>query len=61
MARLTACGSRVTEYPQIVASPLVGEKRVERTEMVVVLPAPFGPSRLKISPSWMSKEIPLTG
>ena len=30
------------------------------TEMVVVLPAPLGPSRLKISPSLMSKEMPLT-
>ena len=28
--------------------------------MVVVLPAPLGPSRLKISPSWMSNEMPLT-
>jgi len=60
MQRLTAIGSLRTEYPQMVASPLVGAKRVERTEIVVVLPAPFGPSRLKISPSLISKEIPLT-
>src|SRR5687768_5815443 len=48
------------EYPPIVASPEVGVYRVESMEMVVVFPAPFGPSRLKISPSLMSNEIPLT-
>jgi hypothetical protein len=29
-------------------------------EMVVVLPAPFGPSKLKTSPVWMSNETPST-
>ena len=29
-------------------------------EMVVLLPAPFGPSRLKISPSAMAKLTPST-
>ena len=32
------------------ASPSSGRSRQESIEMVVVLPAPFGPSRLKISP-----------
>src|SRR6185503_20354401 len=53
-------GSFVTECPPIVASPDVGAYKVDNMEMVVVFPAPFGPSRLKISPSLISKDIPLT-
>ena len=48
------------ECPQMVASPVVGVYKVDSMEMVVVFPAPLGPSRLKISPSLISKEIPLT-
>ena len=43
-----------------VRSPEVGVYKVESIEMVVVLPAPFGPNRLNISPSLISKDIPLT-
>ena len=56
MTCLTAMGSFVMEWPPIVASPEVGVYKVESIEMVVVLPAPFGPSRLKISPSLIAKE-----
>ena len=38
----------------------IRSNKVETIEMVVVLPAPFGPNKLKISPSWISNEIPLT-
>jgi hypothetical protein len=44
----------------MVASPEVGVYNVESIEMVVVLPAPFGPSRLKISPSAMLNDTPFT-
>ena len=47
--------SRVTECPPMMASPLVGLSRHDNTEIVVVLPAPLGPSRLKISPASMAK------
>jgi hypothetical protein len=53
-------GSLVIEWPPIMASPPVGMKRVESIEMAVVLPAPLGPSKLKISPSLISNEIPFT-
>src|SRR5262245_15017742 len=48
------------ECPPMVASPEVGVYKVESIEIVVVLPAPFGPNRLNISPSLISNEIPLT-
>jgi hypothetical protein len=41
-------------------SPLVGVIRPLIMEMVVVLPAPFGPSRLRISPLPMSNDTSLT-
>ena len=50
MSSLTFSGLRVTEKPPTRASPESGLSRQERIEMVVVLPAPLGPSRLKISP-----------
>src|SRR5258708_34174043 len=40
------------------AWPLVGRTRVVRTPTVVDLPAPLGPSRQKISPGKMSRELP---
>ena len=40
--------------------PPLGSNRVQSILMVVVLTAPFGPSRPKISPALMSKLTPLT-
>ena len=60
MSSLTAWASLVTECPAMRASPPLGRSRQESIEMVVLLPAPLGPSRLKISPSAMSKLTPST-
>ncbi len=60
MSFLTSSALRITENPPTSASPESGLSRQERMEMVVVLPAPLGPRRLKISPSWMVKETPST-
>ncbi len=46
MSSLTARASLVTECPATVASPPLGRRRQESMEMVVLLPAPLGPSRL---------------
>ena len=40
--------------------PEVGISSVISILIVVVLPAPFGPSRPKSSPSWISKLMPRT-
>ncbi len=45
-----ASGSFVTECPIMEASPLVGASKPESIEIVVLFPAPFGPSRLNTSP-----------
>src|SRR5690349_3204464 len=42
------------------ARPEVGRSSVQSTEMVVVLPAPFGPRKPKTSPACTSKLTPLT-
>jgi len=47
-------------WPAISAVPLVGSIRQLSMLMVVVLPAPLGPSRLKISPRSTLKEMPRT-
>src|SRR6188508_1305382 len=44
----------------MVAVPPVGASSVQSILIVVVLPAPFGPSSPKISPALMSKLTPLT-
>ena len=44
----------------MIAVPLVGASVVVRMEIVVVFPAPFGPSSAKSSPSWTRKLIPST-
>src|ERR1035438_903992 len=46
----TALGSRMMSYPATMAVPLVGGTSVVNMRMSVLLPAPFGPSRPKISP-----------
>ena len=48
--RLAAVGCASTSMPPTMALPLVGITRVVSIPTVVVLPAPFGPSRPKISP-----------
>src|SRR5688572_17351296 len=44
----------------MVAQPPLGSRRVQSILMVVVLPAPFGPSSPKISPARISKLTPST-
>ena len=44
-------------YPPIVAVPFVGLVNVASIRMVVVFPAPFGPSKPKISHSLTSNEM----
>jgi len=46
----TRTGSATTLRPVTRAVPDVGSTRVVSTPIVVVLPAPFGPSRPKTSP-----------
>ena len=53
---LMTCGSR----PSSSMVPLVGRSSVVSILMVVVLPAPLGPRKAKISPAATSKETSLT-
>src|SRR5687768_6512964 len=46
--------------PRTLTSPLSGARRPSRISTVVVLPAPFGPSKPKISPGATSKLTPST-
>src|SRR6266576_3522274 len=46
--------------PRISTSPLSGRMRPSRISMVVVLPAPLGPSRPKHSPAPTARSNPLT-
>src|SRR5919201_6855400 len=55
-----ALASGTMSLPWMVARPPVGASVVVRIEIVVVLPAPFGPSRAKNSPALTSNEIPST-
>src|ERR1700677_3013739 len=56
--RRTATGSAVTSSPATRAVPDVGRSSVRRMRIVVVLPAPFGPSSPKISLLPTSKLAP---
>src|SRR5712691_10506590 len=60
MARRTASGSFCTSCPATRAVPAVIGISVVIIRMRVDLPAPFGPSSPKISPSFTSKETSLT-
>ena len=60
IVRRTAAGSRATSYPATVAVPDVGDSSVPSMRIVVVLPAPLGPSSPKTSPSAISNETPRT-
>src|SRR5262245_4925369 len=58
--RRTASGSVTTSWPATSAVPAVGGRSVVSIRMSVDLPAPFGPSRPKISPSSTPKLTPPT-
>src|SRR5690606_23078040 len=58
--RFTARGSRVGSRPPTRAEPEVGSVRPRSMRMVVVLPAPLGPSNPKTSPAAMDRLIPFT-
>src|ERR1700676_5348101 len=60
MRARTASGSRATSMPATDARPDVGLSSVQRTEMVVDLPAPLGPRKPKISPRRTARSLPLT-
>ena len=57
---LTSVGSVRMSWPPIRAVPDVGSSTPVSIEIVVVLPAPFGPSRPKTSPSSTAKLMPST-
>ena len=46
-------------FPSKVIMPLRGFSRPETVFSVVLLPAPFAPISVTISPSFTSKEMPL--
>ena len=52
---LASAGRAATSTPARKARPDVGSTRVVSMPAVVVLPAPFGPSRPKISPACTSR------
>ena len=60
MRRRTSRGSATTSWPSTRAVPEVGSSSVMSILIVVVLPAPLGPSRPKSSPRSTSNEIPRT-
>ena len=53
----TSTGSLATSCPSTFTLPEVGRSRVVIILMVVVLPAPFGPSMPNSSPLFTSKEM----
>jgi hypothetical protein len=58
MLRRTWPRSRTTSNPATVAWPASGVVRVARMRTVVVLPAPFGPSRANTLPLRTRRLIP---
>jgi len=60
ISRRTAFASRSRSWPPIVTVPLVFERVVVRIEIVVVLPAPFGPRKANSSPGWTWKLMSST-
>ena len=60
ISRRTAAGSLAMSCPPMVALPPLGVRSVQSMEIVVVLPAPLGPRKPKISASPTSKEMPST-
>src|SRR5450759_4016097 len=60
MRRRTSAESEKTSSPATRTVPDVAGKKQERIRIVVLLPAPFGPSRPTISPRPTVKEMPDT-
>ena len=60
IVRRASSGSVRTSYPEIFAAPPVIGISVVIIRINVDLPAPFGPSRPKISPSFTKKETSST-
>ena len=60
MRRRTSRASRTTSYPRTRASPSLGRRSMISILIVVVLPAPLGPSSPNNSPRLTAKEIPRT-
>src|SRR6476661_5537587 len=60
MRRRTSSGCATTSNPMTDAVPLVGRTSVVSIFRVVVLPAPFGPSRPKMLPRLTANDIPST-
>src|SRR6185312_7082540 len=58
--RLAATGSATTSMPSTTTRPLLGFTRVVSDPIVVVLPAPLGPSSPKTSPSGTENDTPAT-
>ncbi len=58
--RFTSCGALATVTPSTVMRPAVGRTSVLMQPSVVLLPAPFGPSRPKNSPAWTANDTPRT-
>ena len=52
----TACGSRATSNPAMLARPEVGGSMVVNIFISVLLPAPFGPIRAKVSPAKICRK-----
>src|SRR5258708_40241250 len=50
----------MTSWPPTVTRPVVGSERPARIRIVVVLPAPFGPRKPKISPGTAVSETSST-
>ena len=60
MRRLISAVCSITSKPSTLAEPEVGGMRPISIRIVVVLPAPFGPRKPKISPRSTVKDTPLT-
>jgi hypothetical protein len=60
MPARTRRASATTSWPSTLALPPLGTSRVISILMMVVLPAPLGPSRPNSSPSAIAKLTPRT-
>ena len=56
----SSCALSFQFWPRIVTCPEVGASKPSRISIVVVFPAPFGPSRPKHSPASISRFNPRT-
>src|SRR5580704_4556025 len=60
MRSLSCCRCRSGSKPRTETTPPLRGRNPSRISTVVVLPAPFGPSRPNTSPGWISKSMPFT-